>query len=1696
MKNKIKRLGTVLGIISLCLLTPGIARANSDKQVQYQYVTLSELSEVEKKQLIYDKPSETLLQSGQNIFYLVYDVSQDTKSLLPKTGEVSHIFWLVGLSVVGIACFIYKKGRKYLIVVLIGITSLSLQSALAVKSSLLSQYNKQFDYNASSGLPSAENIDGYRYIGYFVASGESSTTPDNITMVSTVDHETILLYQDMPVQYVDDNSMNQGETRVVEGKNGKEIVTYEVTYVNNVEVSRKEIKRERVEPVATVIYRGTKVVGSETTTVTQPSDEVSETTTQQTESSQTSSSQSETSTQSAPIESSETTQNTTTGQISQPKVKPIVRIKSAEKQDALRKVSVVYELEDTDSTYVRAVAKLYQGEQLVQSVDIPTLSVGENVPFELSNLDRNVIYTLKTELVYQLDNQEESHIEDSTYEFMLKLERLELKRVQDIKLFTENNEELHQLTAVPTDLGNLYARVTSEDMADIILNVAKIDEANRDGEDVFKVTAMTNYLVEDKNVDYKDGLTFYLPKAPVTTYDSFTKLIEAIRQNPEGTFALETNLVAKDTDLSGDYYFDGTFKGTLIGGTNDKQFYISGLKAPLFKAMENATVSHIDFKEVNINSTVEHIGTVAGVLTNSRVEDVAVSGQLSGPGNLGGVVSRMTQRSALSNVSFDGNIIVTRDADHYSGGIAGAVNSRSSIEKAKADLSITGRASSNGRRIAGLVGGLVDGATLKNSYVIGSVNNTGPGGQVGGVVGSLWTGGIVSNVVSYAQVTNGNLVYGDSGDTNANVTDAFYVTDVSSGKQDTLTRQPIGITQTEADEKVKSFGITAEVDQNFDKGIISTDFTKVPNYQSEREQVYKNIEKLLPYYTKEEIIKYGNLVDSSTMLYKKVVRAVEPLQNNEVVYDLATNKENVNQLLIVYTDDSVEKLPITYSQSFKDTTIQEYQITGTPLIYTPHILSKNYDVVDDLVNEFISLDYMNMVKTLRPNYSYFHYQGASQAKALGLPNPAREPSVSQGKQSLYDNNVDPYYLKQAFDSNKDQMKKHIIAMLEHDNIVDMTDKVSPSQKIAYIRENKEKILLGLAYMTRWYNFEVGGINVADMILYQSSVYGNHSSAIDFLISIGSTPLPSNIDDDLLMSDNTPKTFKAYIASRVGKRTVSEFLEYMKNMFDPNKTMNEWFKDTTKALIHEEQPTLPELSLVDVSIWKTLNKNSSYELMILPLLNLRHTGVAIGLTMNTLTMSMFEKYYPTPASGHYDDSPEIIEGMKQKLAESGKAMRLNAEMWYNILPSPKRDELHNLARVPVRSFDGYNAVANSSGQRSWMLATEAGEAPKTSSDLYATYSVKDFFAPIKEWRLSNGLGAYADGTNIYFIAYNIMDKVGSATMTHELTHNLDGSTYLLGYGRREGMGAEDFAQGMWHSIGDVTKDDSFGLNTDTDYQTYNGGKSMLLRLHNATPERIKSAADLQQYFKGTYDVLYLLNYVEAEEMLKLPKEDLRYLIGKVDKVADGTHYKDEFRAYTDDEWNSMTFNSIDDLIDNNAQVGKRTVGIVGRNAYGSENRFLANYGTYTTDHGAPGSRSFKQNSFELLGAAGYDGYVNYASNKLNREAQAEGRVFSDEYILEKTFNGQYRTFNEFRKAMYQERYNKRNQMKPFVYKNRRYSSYEEVKELFANAIQLDLARAKQGGNGAYNAENVKTLKRTIFMSYLRSTDDFRSSIFND
>ena len=155
------------------------------------------------------------------------------------------------------------------------------------------------------------------------------------------------------------------------------------------------------------------------------------------------------------------------------------------------------------------------------------------------------------------------------------------------------------------------------------------------------------------------------------------------------------------------------------------------------------------------------------------------------------------------------------------------------------------------------------------------------------------------------------------------------------------------------------------------------------------------------------------------------------------------------------------------------------------------------------------------------------------------------------------------------------------------------------------------------------------------------------------------------------------------------------------------------------------------------------------------------------------------------------------------------------------------------------------------------------------------------------------------------------------------------------------------------------------------------------------------------------------------------------------------------------------------------------------------------------------------AFELLAAKGFkDGMVPYISNQYAEEAKAKGKVIrsygkevgnvTDKLVLDKVFNNRYSSWVDFKKAMYEERKAKFNNLVSVSFNDPNVSwgrtnkititSIAKLQKMITDAVNADAEDERVNIYPEYS--RVHKLKQAIFKAYLDKTDDFRTSIFGE
>lgn len=1283
--------------------------------------------------------------------------------------------------------------------------------------------------------------------------------------------------------------------------------------------------------------------------------------------------------------------------------------------------------------------------------------------------------------------------------------KLELRNVSDIELYSQTNGTYRQhvsLDGIPENTDTYFVKVKSSAFKDVYIPVASITEEKRNGQSVYKITAKAEKLQQELENKYVDNFTFYLDKKAKeenTNFTSFSNLVKAINQNPSGTYHLAASLNANEVELSTDdkSYIKGTFTGQLIGEKDGKHYAIYNLKKPLFENLSGATVEKLSLKNVAISGKND-IGSLANEATNgTKIKQVHVDGVLAGERGVGGLLAKADQ-SSIAESSFKGRIVNTYETtDSYNiGGLVGHLTGKNaSIAKSKATVTISSNTNRSDQTVGGLAGLVDRDAQIQDSYAEGDINNVKHFGRVAGVAGNLWDrtsgdvrhAGSLTNVLSDVNVTNGNAItgYHYTGMKVANTfsSKANRVFNVTLEKDEVVSKESFEERGTMLDasqivsKKAEISPLTLPtVEPLSTSGKKDSDFSKIAHYQANRALVYKNIEKLLPFYNKSTIVKYGNLVKENSLLYQKELLSAVMMKDDQVITDIVSNKQTANKLLLHYNDHSSEKFDLKYQTDFAN--LAEYNLGNTGLLYTP--------------NQFL-YDRDSIVKEVLPELQKLDYQSDAIRKTLGI-----SPAVK----------LTELYLEEQFSKTKQNLGGSLKKLLSADAGLASDNSVTRGYLVDKIKNNKEALLLGLTYLERWYNFNYGQVNVKDLVMYHPDFFGKgNTSPLDTLIELGKSGFNN------LLAKNNVDTYGISLASHHGTTDLFSALETYRKVFLPNTSNNDWFKKQTKAFIVEEKSTIAEVKAkqkqagtkYSIGVYDRITSNTwKYRNMVLPLLTLPERSVFVISTLSSLGFGAYDRY----RNSEHKAGKDLNNFVEENASETAKRQRDHYDYWYRILDNEGREKLYRT----ILLYDAYKFGDD----------TTSGKATVEAKFDSSNPAMKNFFGPVGNKVVHNHQGAYATGDGVYYMSYRMLDKDGAITYTHEMTHDSDQDIYLGGYGRRSGLGPEFFAKGLLQAP-DHPYDATITINSILKHSKSDSLEGSRLQVLDPT-ERFQNSADLQNYVHNMFDLIYMLEYLEGQSIVKklnvsqkmeaLRKIENQYLTDPAD--GNEVYATNVVKELTEEE--ARNLNSFDSLIDNNILSAREyKAGTYERNGYFTIKLFAPIFSALSSEKGTPGDLMGRRIAYELLAAKGFkDGMVPYISNQYEGIAKQNGQTINlygkkqglvtDKLVLEKIFSGKYPSWTAFKKAMYQERIAQFDHLTKVIFKDptKPWPSYgtktiNNVDELQALMDQAVLKDAEGPRWSNYNPEidsAVHKLKRAIFKAYLDQTNDFRSSIFEN
>ncbi len=1353
--------------------------------------------------------------------------------------------------------------------------------------------------------------------------------------------------------------------------------------------------------------------------------------------------------------------------------KPVLTITAVEPKDLKRTSDVKYSLENPSKAAIKSITlTLKKGDEIVKTLNVSP----DNLTASLTDLQYYKDYKIETKMVYDRGEGDEEVVLNEE-PLRIDLKKVEIKNIKETSLMSVdadgNETDTSLLTEKPADVAPLYLRVTTHDNKVTRLAVDKIEEVEKDGKTLYKVTAKAPDLVQ-RNADntLSEEYVHYFEKQKThegDVYYSFDDLVKAMQKDPTGTFKLGSNINAANVKPAGKSYVTNAFKGTLTS-TDGNKFTISNMNRPLFGDIVGGTVKDLLLENVNIDMPgTDRIAPLANVIkNNATVENIKVTGNVVGNNDVSGVINKIDGSGKLSNVAFIGKVHAAGNRGGYLTGIVGE-NWKGIVEKAYVDAEITG----NKAKAAGIVYSSQNGGnnntlgkegTLRNSVAKGSIELK-EAVMSGGLLGTNWALGAIEDNITMMKVKTGEMVFGhsdiDADDyfTYSRTKRNYSVEGVSEGKTTYKNSKKIpSITKEKADELIAKMGITADkfestlpIEDKLNNIVSKADqYKNIDDYDASRELAYRNVEKLQPFYNKEWIVNQGNKLAADSPLMTKEVLSVTAMKGNDFVTDLT----DADHIMVHYADKTKDIFTISPKNS-QVKQVKEYSVAELgEVVYTPNMVVKDRsDLISAIESKLSPVELQS-----DPIYQHLGRTGGNKVNA-----------------------IKDLYLEESFKYVKDNLNKFVTKLVENEDHQLNTDEAAKRALIKKIDDNKAAVLLGLSYLNRYYGVKFDDFNIKELMLFKPDFYGKNVNVLDFLIKVGSKE--SNIK-----GDRTLEAYRETIGGVIGIGELNSFLDYNMRLFTSDTDLNDWFIKATKDNVYIVEPktTTPEFADKKHRAYEGLN-NDVHGKMILPLLNLKDAHMFLISTYNTMAYSSFEKY------GKNTEAER--EAFKAEINKVAKGQQNYLDFWSRLSLDKVRNQLlksNNMVPTPVLDNQNYKGI---------------------STDKYGyTNSGKDV-APIRElygptgryhatdWRMGAVARIYGNpykDDSVFFMVTDMISDFGISAFTHETTHVNDRMVYLGGSRHREGTDLEAFAQGMLQSPAETSPNGDFkALGLNMAYERPNDGNQW----YNTNPNDLTSRAEIDHYMKGFNDTLMLLDYLEGEAVIDKGSKELNNAwFKKVDKQLRGANTKNQYDNVRDLNAEEKEYNltSVNDLVEKNFMTkhgpGNGQYDPTGfGSAYVTVPITAGIYGGNTSE-GAPGAMSFKHNTFRMWGYFGYEkGFLNYASNMLKNESKQAGHAtLGDDFIIKKVSDGKFNTLEDWKKEYFKEVVDKAKAgFNPVTIDGTTYSSYDDLKNAFVAAVDKDKATLN---NGSVKFDNTVSLKEKIFKKLLQQTNSFKTSIF--
>ena len=1242
--------------------------------------------------------------------------------------------------------------------------------------------------------------------------------------------------------------------------------------------------------------------------------------------------------------------------------KPTAEISSVAVAENMISITAEFSVSDADSviTTLYAVLRNADGDEVARKV----ISADDT---EITlNVTGSGTYTIDITADYdRFDGAEHTDETLATSDKVVidTVDVLELKNITKVSLYhgLEAVDVLDITNGIPTDeaLQDYYVKIEMDHLPAIYASVKEFKPT--DGklmvipdDEVFLHYLEAQDLVDELafEISYKDNDGEHL------LIGSAKKFFEDISKNLTGTYNLTQDLDASDIVAGDTPIINGTFSGTI----NGNGYKIINLPATMFATLSNATIDNLVIENANVVVNQSKRGIVATAANGSTMLNNVhvINSKIIKYQNLieivGGIVGQASNKTRIRNCSA---VNVTVRTDTQAGGIAGGIYDSAIIEDcyATGTIEATFNNPTWGARAGGIVawdnstggyidhcyanvkivvpnpiysGGLVGGSnnlssiTVKNSFAI----NTGSARKVIGFdlpddckIENIWETNI-GNAISSVNGTNRIRVADDI------YAESFYLNTLGFYPYITWNLDLLKI------NKLPNL-ILDPLPNDCESYEILENANGIPNYnevrrnayyRADRELAYYNVSKLAPFTTVNEWVNIANELSNTKLLNEKITMVLAFDDTGELIVGLqAEDVERLSSIKVFYENAQPDSFNVKYLR-IMDGLVAEYDIKdlGFKYQFDSYIAKLNSALVEKLVGWAEGFDYRNDIASTTP----------------------------EDESRLY---VD-YYNESVQSSVEDIVTKYLLTYTDYPVYVENAD-IQKQIESSITEDTVKRLLYAYNYYDKWYNINLENVSLSDLLFFKGTVFGKDVTT-KYLINTLYNATQANRD-----TNGTYNYYNYALQDKTGK-TFIEFLEYTFRVLDGYTNYNDWFIDHFDGIVVEQPSLSDNANEIDYRIWDLMSKSvlGDRRRNILPILTAPQDDMYLISIPSQIVIGSLLRYNEWIKGG-----ADRVAVMTERIKNFGIQLGHLYGTMANLIPdSPEILNKHLHFQYDSR-FDFPQSEQVTAGTQ------DKG----TTQDPV----VKWVFEAINQLAAANGSGAYANGTDVWWVAYCALGG-GDFTyfvFAHETAHNQDGYYFYDGKGRRVGTGPESHSD---DNYGMAVGDNSIMFNVFKEYDFTEDISN------NFSYKRIDSPDEIQDFYADIFEAKYAIDYMMAEAFLRLSPEEQARVAVKVSHTPAGNTFSTTYSRISADEIKAMKLKSVKDLMDNKLALHTTgTVNSASAGAYGEDSFYNVYWYQPFNNEGAPDAYVFRRNGREMLGIAGYmKGYVEYMSgNKTDLDA---------------------------------------------------------------------------------------------------------------